>query len=133
MYERRLSVSYDRLLNVSTDEANWVITSYKQEGVVCPTLLRDGLFTTGNLDHLEYRPQSCIYISSRLLSWDRYILHHVSSENTGTPRTYDMPDDGMSMLNKIKPLPDIYVNVSPATFPKKHPLPPKTDRWTSIE
>jgi hypothetical protein len=34
---------------------------------------------------------------------------------------------GMPMLNKIKPLPDIYVNVPPATFPKKHPLSPKTD------
>lgn len=38
MYERGLYVSYDRLLNVSTDEANQVITIYEQEGVVCVLL-----------------------------------------------------------------------------------------------
>ena len=39
LFEKGLSVSYDRVLQLSTNEANKCIDRYEQEGVVCPTAL----------------------------------------------------------------------------------------------
>lgn len=44
LFESGLSVSYDRILQLSTDVANGVIDQFDDDGVVCPTVLRDGLF-----------------------------------------------------------------------------------------
>ena len=46
-------VSYDRVLQVSTDEANRLIEIYNNEGIVSPTSLNHNLFTTGNLDNIS--------------------------------------------------------------------------------
>ena len=43
MYQCGLSVSYDRVLKVSTDEANRVIAIYEKDGVVCPPILQKGV------------------------------------------------------------------------------------------
>ena len=58
LFEKGLSVSYDRVLQLSTDEANRVINIYENEGSVCPSTLRDELFTTGNLDNIDHNPTS---------------------------------------------------------------------------
>ena len=58
LFERGLSVSYDRVLQLSTDVANAVIDQFEDDGVVCPTVLREDLFTTGNLDNLDHNPIS---------------------------------------------------------------------------
>ena len=38
--------------------ANVVIDQYEDDGIVCPTILKEGLFTTGNLDNLDHNPTS---------------------------------------------------------------------------
>ena len=58
LFQHGLSVSYLRVMQVSTDEANRVIEIYKNDKVVCPTTLRNGLFTTGNLDNIDHNPSS---------------------------------------------------------------------------
>ena len=58
LFERGLSVSYDRILQPSTDMANAVIDQYEDDGIVCPTIPKEGLFTTGNLDNLDHNPTS---------------------------------------------------------------------------
>ena len=58
LFQRRLSVSCDIVLQLSTDIANAVIDQYEDDGVVCPTILRKRLFTTGNLDNLNHNPTS---------------------------------------------------------------------------
>ena len=50
-------MSYDRVLQLSTEEANRVIDN-ENEGIVCPTTLRDELFTTVNLDSIDHNPSS---------------------------------------------------------------------------
>ena len=63
LFQRRLSVSCDIVLQLSTDIAN---DQYEDDGVVCPTILRKRLFTTGNLDNLNHNPT--FYISSFCIS-----------------------------------------------------------------
>ena len=58
LFEKGLSVSYDRGLQLSTEEVNRVIEMYENEGSVCPSILREQLFTAGNLDNIDHNPSS---------------------------------------------------------------------------
>ena len=53
-----LSVSYDRVLAISTDLGNEVCRRYYEEGAVCPSNLRIGLFTTAAVDNIDHNPSS---------------------------------------------------------------------------
>ena len=63
LYEHGLSVSYDRVMQLSTDIANQVIAQYQEDGVVCPPKLKRGLFVTGQLDNVDHNLFSMLYIS----------------------------------------------------------------------
>ena len=58
LFEKGLSVSYGRALQLSTEEANTVIDRYENEGCVCPETLIDTLFTDGNLHSIDHNPSS---------------------------------------------------------------------------
>ena len=49
VFDKRLSVSYDLILQLETDVANSAITSFEQSGVVY-------LFITGNLNNIDHNP-----------------------------------------------------------------------------
>ena len=70
LFQHGLSVSYQRIQQVSTDEANRVIEIYENDNVVCPTKLRNGLFTTGSLDNIDHNPSS----TSARSSWNCNII-----------------------------------------------------------
>lgn len=57
-YQLGISVSYDRLLTITSDVANSVCLRYKREGVVCPAVLRKELFTTAAMDNIDHNPSS---------------------------------------------------------------------------
>ena len=52
MCELGLSISYDRIISISTDAANSVCSRLEQDGVVCPPKLHENLFTIGALDNI---------------------------------------------------------------------------------
>ena len=124
LFERGVSVSYDRILQLSTETANKVIDLFEQDGVVCPTVLRDGVYTTGNLDNIDHNPSSTSSQDSfhgTALS----LTQHPSSEDNGTLRTHNIVEssDVTPKLKTIKPLPDTYMHVPPAVFPNDNPSP----------
>lgn len=57
-YKLGMCISYDRLLSISTEITNSVIGRYESEGVVCPSKLRQGLFTTAAVDNIDHNPSS---------------------------------------------------------------------------
>ena len=57
MHTLGLSVSYDRVLAISTDLGNAVSRRY-QEANVCPPSLHVGLFTTAAVDNIDHNPSS---------------------------------------------------------------------------
>ena len=85
MFDKGLSVSYDRVLQLSTYEANRTIEMHENEDCVCPSTLRDNLFTTRNIDN--HNPSST---SSR----DSFhgtaisITQHTTNENAGVIRIH---------------------------------------------
>ncbi|CAC5355832.1 unnamed protein product [Mytilus coruscus] len=53
-----LSVSYDRVLEISTSMANDACRRYIQEGIVCPTNLLQNVFTSSAVDNIDHNPSS---------------------------------------------------------------------------
>ena len=58
MNELGLSVSYFCILQLENQLASAVCKRAQEDGLVCPTHLRHGLFTVGALDNLDYNPSS---------------------------------------------------------------------------
>ena len=58
-YKLGMCISYDRFLSISTDITNSVIDRYDRDGVVCPSKLRDGMFTTAAIDNIDHNPRFC--------------------------------------------------------------------------
>ena len=85
LFERNLSVLYDRVLHLSADITNAVIDKYKADRLVYPTILKEGLFTTGNLDNLDHNPTSTFHGTA--LSMTQY----VTTENAGQERHQNRP------------------------------------------
>ena len=57
-YKVSIRISYDRLQSISKDRTNSVIDRYDNDGVLCPSKLRDGLFATAAIDHIDHNPSS---------------------------------------------------------------------------
>ena len=119
LFQKGLSVSYDRVLQVSTEEANRVIAKYDIEGCVCPTNLKkkNKLFTTGNLDNIDHNPLST-------LSQDSFhgtsisITQHVTIDNPGVDRVIpDIPENmPKRQFKSIRSLPKSYTDVPPVSL-----------------
>ncbi len=56
LFHMGLSVSYDRVLNISVDLGNSICRVFQPEGVVCPPEVKSGLFTTGAVDNIDHNP-----------------------------------------------------------------------------
>ena len=118
LFEKGLSVSYDRVLQLSTEQANRAIDMYENEDSVCPSTVRAALFTTGNLDNIDHNPSST---SSR----DSFhgtaisITQHTTNGNPGIARYLQKsPENGPQPQSKsIKALPESYTNVPPVSLP----------------
>jgi len=58
LYNLGLSISYDRVLEISTEMGNKVCARYESEGVVCPPKLKKRVFTTAAVDNIDHNPSS---------------------------------------------------------------------------
>ena len=56
LHENGISVSYDRVLEISAQLGEAILTQYTEDGVVCPPVLRKGLFTTSAMDNIDHNP-----------------------------------------------------------------------------
>ena len=119
MFEKRLSISYDRVLQLSSDLANSVIARYEGEAVVCPTPLRSGVYTTGNLDNIDHNPSSTS-ASDTFHGTAISLTQHVTASCPGTMGEsalgHRVSNDERSQ--RIRPLPESYVLVPPTQVDK---------------
>ncbi len=58
LYELGMSISYDRVLDISTELGNKICHHYRMEKAVCPPQLKGGLFTTAAVDNIDHNPSS---------------------------------------------------------------------------
>ena len=50
--------TYDRVLEISTTLGDAVIKKYLVGGVVCPSILQKGVFTTSAVDNIDHNPSA---------------------------------------------------------------------------
>ena len=56
LHENGISISYDRVLEVSALLGESVVNPYVVDGAVYPPILRKGLFTTSAMDNIDHNP-----------------------------------------------------------------------------
>ena len=111
-YHLGLSISYDRVLSISTEIANNIVGRYEREGVVCPFKLREAVFTTAAVDNIDHNPSATT--SKDLFHGTAISLaQHPTTENPGRVRgiTFDLRKSLAS--KKIVQLPAHYSELLP--------------------
>ena len=122
LYDLGMSVSYDRVLAISTAMGNTVSARFEEEYVVCPPRLRFSLFTTSAVDNIDHNPDSTMAKGS-LHGTGISLFQHPSKIVQGEDRSVSIIDDSVS-TKKLTPLPDSYANVPPLVLLKKDPVIP---------
>ena len=113
-----MCTSYNGLLSISNDRTNRVIDRYDNDGVVCPSELRDGIFTTVAVHHIDHN-QSSTSSHDALHGTTISLVQHPTTEKPGTDRATDVFDPGKSSMSKkiASLLVSCYTDVPPLTLP----------------
>ena len=64
LFQHGICISYDRVLEISTTLGDTVIQKYLEDGVVCPSVLQKGVFTTLPIDNIDHNPSSTTAMTS---------------------------------------------------------------------
>ncbi|VDI74380.1 Hypothetical predicted protein, partial [Mytilus galloprovincialis] len=128
-----LSVSYDRVLEISTSMANDACRRYVQEGIVCPTNLLQNVFTSSAVDNIDHNPSS---ISSK----DSFhgtgisLFQHISEDAQGVVQALDQSETMLKCQSKrVSLLPESYSNLPPAVLRFNEPDIPLVEGELSID
>ena len=98
-YKLSMCTSYNGLLSISNDRTNRVIDRYDNDGVVCPSELRHGIFTTVAVHHIDHN-QSSTSSHDALHGTTISLVQHPTTEKPGTDRATDVFDPGKSSRSK---------------------------------
>ena len=123
LHDSGISVSYDRILEISAQLGEAVVTKYVQDGVVCPPRLRKKLFTTSAFDNIDHNPTATT-ASTSFHGTSISIIQHPSADNRGEMHESFKIREGAKMTT-VPELPEYYTNMPPADFTKKTPDPPQ--------
>ncbi|KAL9954824.1 hypothetical protein ACROYT_G042404 [Oculina patagonica] len=126
MHTLGLSVSYDRVLAISTDLGNAVCRQYQEEKVVCPPNLHSGLFTTSAVDNIDHNPSSTSARDS-FHGTGISMFQHSTAEVPGNERArVNVSQTSEANTKSVAELPKSYTEVAPAVLPNKTPPVPAT-------
>ena len=121
LHQYGICISYDRVLEISSQMGTALVKRFTEEGVVCPSVLQKGLFTTAALDNIDHNPSSTTAKSSFHGTGISLFQHPTDSEK-GEQREL-LHIAGAPATKKVPPLPEAYTNVRPAYFKDASPVP----------
>ena len=124
-YRLGLSISYDRIMQISSDLGNSVCSLYERKQVVCPPKLKRGLFTTGCADNIDHNPSSRTAADSFHGTADS-LTQHPNLTSAGIDRDINIIDPNVPKTKRISELPEAYTNIQPVIIHTKDPVVPKT-------
>ncbi|CAB3987995.1 Hypothetical predicted protein [Paramuricea clavata] len=108
-----LSVSYDRVLSISTDIGNTICRKFQDENLVCPAKLRKGIFTTSAVDNIDHNPSSNTAKGS-FHGTGISLFQNVSREYPGIEQEQISLEHRSKLdTKKVCELPDWYTDVPP--------------------
>ncbi len=123
MYQLGLSISYSRVLDISTELGNKICHHYHVANAVCPPELKSGLFTTAAVDNIDHNPSSTS-AHDAFHGTAQSLFQHPKKDNTGVRQVVVTPSD-TATKGPIACLPKSYTNIPPATLIKKDPPVPQ--------
>ena len=123
LFNLGLSISYDRVLDISTGLGNSICHFYESQKAVCPPNLRGSLFTTSAMDNIDHNPSSTTAHDS-FHGTEISLFQHDFSNFSIIQR------DAQAVLNcskseNIGSLPDSYTTVPPVSACCKDPPLPR--------
>ena len=117
-----MSISYNCVLQLSTDMGNTVCKMYELENVVCPPTMHGNLFTTAAIDNIDHNPSSTTAKHS-FHGTSISLLQHKTSQDDGVVSN-SISIEGLSTSKSVHNLPHYYTDVAPiSTGVKGSPVP----------
>ena len=111
LFENGLSVSYDRVLEISNAFGESAINTFERNGTVCPLNMKKDIFTTAAIDNIDHNP-SAASAKSSFHGTSMSLFQHTPSQGISQEQLIMVKEK----VKKISPLPDHYTNVKPASF-----------------
>ena len=127
LYDLGLSVSYDRVLEISTDVGTKICKYYDKLNTVCPPQLKKAAFTTSAVDNINHQTSSTTAKSSFNGTGISVFQHFSSTDETTSYESVmplEEPSDSISepqtnpLRKKLPRLPLSYIQVPPVTQSK---------------
>ena len=130
LYGLGLSVSYDRVLALSTEMGNKACAQFESDCVVCPIRLRKGVFTTAAVDNIDHNPSSTTAHGS-FHGTGISLFQHPTPRSPGEERCASNENSTITSTKRLAPLPEFYSNVKPVILPKSDPPIPKRGQFVN--
>ena len=120
LFELGLSISYDHVMEISTEQGNRACKQYNQEKTVCSHNLCLGLNTIGVINNFDHNPSSTTATDS-FHGTGISLLQHLTKNNL---RIFcdDLYPLEESASKKVSELPDSYTSVPPMMHKRKERL-----------
>ena len=121
MFNLGLSISYDCVLRLSVEMGNGVCQRFHLEQVVCPPMLKGGVFTSAAVDNLDHNP-SATTANDSFHGTGISLLQHPVSADEGVQNAIVITGNAGS--RSVGNLPHFYTDVPPiACSVKQSPVP----------
>ena len=115
-HEVGLSISYHRVMSISTEMGNRVIEQFEADKVVCPPNMKLGFFTTAAVDNIDHNPSS--NTASGSFHGTAISLFQLGGfANLDIRRNHSCVSNGQ-YKKKLKQLPLEYTDIKPAILNK---------------
>ena len=120
MFNLGLSISCDRVLRLSAEMGNRVCQRFHVEQVVCPPMLKGGVFTSAAVDNLDHNP-SATTANDSFHGTGISLLQHPVSADEGVQNAIVITGNAGS--RSVGNLPHFYTDVPPIACRHQRHLP----------
>ena len=117
-YRLGLSITYDRVMQISADLGNSICAQFEEEGVVCPSKLKKSLFTTANVDNIDHNPSTHTAKDS-FHGTAVSLTQHPSTDREGIARDQVVISPDIPKKKTLTDLPESYTDVQPVAVQVK--------------
>ena len=124
LFHLGLSISYDRVLDISTDMAIAAAQQYESDGTVCSLILWNNLFTTAAVDNLDHNPSSTTSQDAFHGTGISLFQNRVAASDGIMCHNTELHVHAGIQKKEIPPLPESYTTLTPVTVMKKDPIIP---------
>lgn len=118
-----LSVSYNRVNEITSQLCRKVINEANSRQVLCPSNLRHGVMVAAAIDNIDHNPSSNTSVGSGFHGTGISLFQMCSEEHKGTPQasTVKFQEVESHGTRNVPPLPDFYCYVPECALPAAKP------------